>query len=229
MNTTAIILAAGKGKRMQSSINKQYLMINDKPILAYTIDKFEKAPSINNIILVVGKDEVEYVKKEIKEKYDFKKIKQIVSGGKERQDSVYEGIKKIDIETDIVLIHDGARPLVDIFCIEKLVKEVVKNKACILGVKIKDTIKVVDSNGNIQDTPNRDFLYAAQTPQGFYKEIIVNAYNKGIREKRIFTDDSMLVEEYENIQVKIVEGSYKNIKMTTKEDIELAKKYFEQS
>jgi 2-C-methyl-D-erythritol 4-phosphate cytidylyltransferase len=227
VNITVIILAAGKGKRMKSKTNKQYLMINNKPVLAHAIDKFEKAPSVTNIILVVGENEKEYVNKEIIDRYNYKKIEKVVKGGKERQDSVYNGINKISDKTDIVLIHDGARPLVDVNSIETLIKEVKVNGACILGVKIKDTIKVVDLNNNIQETPNREYLYAAQTPQGFHKDIIKNAYNKGMQHNKIFTDDSMIVEEYENIKVKIVEGNYKNIKITTQEDIELAEKYIE--
>lgn len=228
MKTTAIILAAGKGKRMNSNINKQYIEINNKPILAYTLEKFQESECIDEIVLVVGKEDIEYVEKEIKNKYCFKKINSVVEGGVERQDSVYEGIKKVSNDTDIILIHDGARPFVNITDIRKLVNEIATHKACILGVKVKDTIKIVDNHGYIVNTPDRKNLYAAQTPQGFLKNIIVKAYEKGINENKFFTDDSMLVEEYLNTKVKIVEGSYENIKITTKEDIDIAKRYIKE-
>lgn len=228
MKTTVIILAAGKGKRMNSNINKQYIEINNKPILVYTLEKFQESECIDEIVLVVGKEDIEYVEKEIKNKYCFEKINYVVEGGVERQDSVYEGIKKVSNDTDIILIHDGARPFVSISNIRKLVNEIPIHKACILGVKVKDTIKMVDNDGYIVNTPDRKNLYAAQTPQGFLKDIIEKAYEIGINENKFFTDDSMLVEEYLNTKVKVVEGSYENIKITTKEDIDIAKRYIEE-
>lgn len=218
LQCTVIIPAAGKGKRMGSSISKQYLMINNKPILVHTIEVFEKCKEITNIILVVGKGEITYCENLIKE-YGFNKIVDIIEGGKERQDSVYKGIKMLPDETDIVLIHDAARPLINVTDIKNTIMCAKESEACVLGVKVKDTIKVVDNDKNIIDTPNRIGLWSIQTPQVFKKELITLVHDLASKEKFIGTDDSMLVEKYADKKVKIVEGSYSNIKITTKEDI----------
>lgn len=225
---TVIIPAAGKGKRMKNDKSKQYIELDGKPILAYTIDVFEKCNEIQNIILVVGKDEVDYCRKEIVEKYNYQKIIGILEGGKERQDSVYEGIKKVPEDSDIVLIHDGARPFIGAEQIKQTIDDGIKYGACVLGVKVKDTIKVVDDDNNIVDTPNRNNLWAIQTPQTFKKELIALAYQKAQNDNYCATDDSMLVEKYLDIKIKIVEGLYSNIKITTIEDLIIAKNFIDQ-
>lgn len=225
---TVIIPAAGKGKRMKNDKSKQYIELDGKPILAYTIDVFEKCNEIQNIILVVGKDEVDYCRKEIVEKYNYQKIIAILEGGKERQDSVYEGIKKVPEDSDIVLIHDGARPFIGAEQIKQTIDDGIKYGACVLGVKVKDTIKVVDDDNNIVDTPNRNNLWAIQTPQTFKKELIALAYQKAQNDNYCATDDSMLVEKYLDIKIKIVEGLYSNIKITTIEDLIIAKNFIDQ-
>jgi 2-C-methyl-D-erythritol 4-phosphate cytidylyltransferase len=225
LRCTVIIPAAGQGKRMNSSISKQYIALNDKPILVHTLECFEKCPDISNIILVVGKGEIPHCQKEIIEKYSFKKIINIIEGGKERQNSVYEGIKIVPEETDIVLIHDAARPLVSTNDIKKTIICAIEYEACVLGVKVKDTIKVVDNNKNIIDTPNRIALWSIQTPQVFKKELISLVHHLAAKDKYIGTDDSMLVEKYSNKKVRIVEGSYSNIKITTREDLIFAKNF----
>lgn len=225
---TVIIPAAGKGKRMKNDKSKQYIELDGKPILAYTIDAFEKCNEIQNIILVVGKDEVDYCRKEIVEKYNYQKIIAILEGGKERQDSVYEGIKKVPEDSDIVLIHDGARPFIGAEQIKQTIDDGIKYGACVLGVKVKDTIKVVDDDNNIVDTPNRNNLWAIQTPQTFKKELIALAYQKAQNDNYCVTDDSMLVEKYLDIKIKIVEGLYSNIKITTIEDLIIAKNFIDQ-
>lgn len=227
IKSTVIIPAAGKGKRMNTKKSKQYIELLDKPILVYTIEAFEKCDQIDNIIIVVGEDEIEYVKKDIMEKYHLKKVISIVKGGKERQDSVYEGIKNVPQDTDIVLIHDGARPFIDKETIIRTIDTANECSACVVGVKVKDTIKTVNNNNIIIDTPNRNSLWAIQTPQAFKKELIIRAYNKAKVEGIKATDDSMLIEQCSNTQVKIVEGAYSNIKITTKEDLIFAKGYLE--
>ncbi|GKX30496.1 2-C-methyl-D-erythritol 4-phosphate cytidylyltransferase [Vallitalea longa] len=222
---TVIIPAAGKGKRMNTKKSKQYIELLDKPILAYTIDAFEKCDKIDNIILVVGKNEIEYVRKEIVEKYNFNKVIEIIEGGKERQDSVYEGIKSLSSNTDVVLIHDGARPFIETELIEKAIINAYEYGACVVGVRVKDTIKVSDGDNNIIDTPNRNTLWSIQTPQAFKKDLITMVYGRGINDKYNATDDSMLVEKYSDIKVKIVEGAYSNIKITTSEDLIIAKSF----
>ncbi|MCT4542529.1 MAG: 2-C-methyl-D-erythritol 4-phosphate cytidylyltransferase [Vallitalea sp.] len=221
---TAIIPAAGRGTRMNKKKLKQYIELNNKPILVYTLQAFEKCNNIDNIILVVGEKEVDYCIKEIVEKYKFRKIIYVIKGGNERQNSVYEGLRHVPDSTDIVLIHDGARPFIN----EKHIKETIgcayKNGACVLGVPVKDTIKVINDN-IIVDTPKRDSLWSIQTPQTFKRELIKSSYEKAIKDKYVATDDSMIVEKYSDINVKIVEGSYANMKITTNEDLIIAKSF----
>lgn len=225
INCTVIIPAAGKGKRMNNKTSKQYIELEHKPILAYTIDAFEKCDEIDNIILVVGKNEIGYVRKEIVEKYNFNKIIALIEGGKERQDSVYEGIKRLPSGTDVVLIHDGARPFIDNEVIKKAIINAYEYSACVVGVKVKDTIKVVDNDNYIVDTPNRNALWSIQTPQAFKKDLITLVYDEAKNNRYSATDDSMLVEKFSDIKVKIVEGSYSNIKITTREDLIIAKSF----
>lgn len=212
----AIILAGGKGKRMGANISKQFIEINEKPIIYYTIKCFEACKSIDEIILVLPKDEVNYFEKNIMERFDLK-ISKIVEGGKERQDSVYNALNSID-ECDIVLIHDGARPFVSQSIIEEGIEKAKEYGAAAPGVMPKDTIKVRDSSGFSIKTLRRDELVAIQTPQCFNFDIIKKCHQK-IKEKNIqVTDDTMVVEMFDN-KVYVYDGDYKNIKITTKEDL----------
>ncbi|PKM93386.1 MAG: 2-C-methyl-D-erythritol 4-phosphate cytidylyltransferase [Firmicutes bacterium HGW-Firmicutes-1] len=220
-----IIPAAGQGKRMKADTSKQYIEVEGKPILAYTIEKFQQSSLVDEIVIVVGQNEVEYVEKYIKNRYNFTKIKSIIKGGKERQDSVFEGLKVLSQDIDIVLIHDGVRPLIRIESIDFIIEETIKYKACILGVNVKDTIKVIDEYKNVVNTPDRNQLYAIQTPQAFQKELILLAYKESMKDGFRGTDDSTLVERYTDTKVKIVEGSYMNIKITTPEDFIFFKEY----
>ncbi len=216
-----IIVAAGMGKRMKSKINKQYLMLKEKPIVAHTIEVFENDKNIDEIIIVTREEEIEYCRKNVVDRYGFKKVKEIVSGGSERQDSVYNGLKVCNKDTSVVMIHDGVRPFIKSEEIEKIIIETLMSDACVIGVKVKDTIKVVDSEKNIIDTPNRENLWAVHTPQSFKYSLILKAHEKCKEEKWIVTDDSSLVEKLD-IKVKIIEGSYDNIKITTLEDLRIA-------
>ncbi len=220
MKNTAIILAAGKGKRMQSDVPKQYLLLEGHPILFYSIRAFEQS-FIDEIILVAGKEEVEYCRKEIVEKYGFQKVKKIVAGGRERYHSVYEGLKAID-STDYVYIHDGARPFVTSEILERVQKEVEQCKACVVGMPVKDTIKIVGIDHVVRDTPDRKVLWQIQTPQTFSYELVKAAYDKWMKkEDGIITDDAMVVEKMLQYPIKLVEGSYENIKITTPEDLKI--------
>lgn len=218
-----IIPAAGIGKRMKNEVSKQYIEIEGKPIVAYTINQFQISNNIDEIVLVVGEDEIGYAEKNIKSRYGFSKITHIIKGGKERQDSVFEGLKCLDDMTDIVLVHDAVRPLISLKAIDLIVESAKKFEACIFGVKVKDTIKVINENGYVAATPERNSLVIIQTPQAFKKSILINAYQKGIEEGFLATDDSMLVEEYTDVKVKVLEGSYDNIKITTPEDLQIIK------
>lgn len=212
-----VIVAAGTGSRMNMGINKQFIKLEEKEIIAYTIEKFYNNSNIEDIVVVVKEDESEFFKKEILDKYNFKNIK-IAYGGKERQDSVYNGLKSLDKKCDIVLIHDGARPFVSDKIIYNCIEEVKEHKAIVVGVPVKDTIKIIDNDKNIVDTPNRSVLWAVQTPQTFDYNILLDAYKDAFKSGFYGTDDAMLVERI-GYKVKMVEGSYNNIKITTKEDL----------
>lgn len=212
-----VIVAAGTGSRMNMGINKQFIKLEGKEIIAYTIEKFYNNSNIEDIVVVVKEDESEFFKKEILDKYNFKNIK-IAYGGKERQDSVYNGLKSLDKKCDVVLIHDGARPFVSDKIIDNCIEEVKEHKAIVVGVPVKDTIKIIDNDKNIVDTPNRSVLWAVQTPQTFDYNILIDAYKDAFKSGFYGTDDAMLVERI-GYKVKMVEGSYNNIKITTQEDL----------
>lgn len=220
--TTAIILAAGQGKRMKSKIAKQYLILQGHPILYYTIKAFENHESIDEIILVVGQDDLEYCKSEIIDLYNFKKVSKIVVGGSERYESVYEGLKVMN-DSHYVLIHDGARPFVNSKVLYDIINSVQLYKACIVGVPVKDTIKSVSLDGVVNSTPDRNTLWSVQTPQAFEYSLIKKAYDEVIKYPECsVTDDAMVVELMTNHKVKVVEGDYNNIKITTPEDLIVA-------
>ena len=212
-----VIVAAGTGSRMKMGINKQFIKLEGKEIIAYTIEKFYNNSNIEDIVVVVKEDESEFFKKEILDKYNFKNIK-IAYGGKERQDSVYNGLKLLDKKCDVVLIHDGARPFVSDKIIYNCIEEVKEHKAIVVGVPVKDTIKIIDNDKNIVDTPNRSVLWAVQTPQTFDYNILIDAYKDAYKSGFYGTDDAMLVERI-GYKVKMVEGSYNNIKITTQKDL----------
>lgn len=220
-HVAAIIVAGGSGSRMGSKIKKQYLKIQDKEILAHTVECFNAMPEIHQIIVVTAKEDIEYVDTLLKKTYHLNKVKDIVEGGKERQDSVYEGIKCISDEVKYVIVHDGARPLITKEVILKALNKAYEHKASIVAVPVKDTIKVVNSNKEVEDTPRRETLWSVQTPQIFEKELIIEAYTQAKMQGIAATDDSMLVEAL-GVSVYVVEGEYTNIKITTPEDLIMA-------
>ena len=226
----AICLAAGQGKRMGSKVQKQYLLIEDKPVLYYALKAFQDSP-VEDVILVVGAGEEEYCQKEIVEKYEFSKVKAIVEGGKERYHSVYHGLQAVK-DADYVLIHDGARPFVTKEIIERCIQGAMEYKACVAGMPVKDTIKLADHEQNIESTPQRSKVWMIQTPQAFDFTLIKEAYTtlleqeeKGITTTIPVTDDAMVVEYFMQQKVHLVYGSYENIKITTPEDLRIAKAF----
>jgi 2-C-methyl-D-erythritol 4-phosphate cytidylyltransferase len=219
----AIVLSAGKGTRMNMNISKQYIEVLGFPVLYYTLKAFEDA-DVDEIIITTGKDDVDYVKNDIVNKYNISKITHVVPGGKERYDSVMEGLNYVE-DDDYVLIHDGARPLIKKDTINNIIREVKEKSAVIAAVPVKDTIKIVE-NGVAISTPDRRKLYQIQTPQAFRGEIIKNAYKEMVKIKdTTITDDSMVVEKYSEYRVSVVESDYTNIKITTKEDIDIMKTF----
>lgn len=218
LKCAAIIVAAGKGKRMGSNVLKQYLSIDGIPILARTLLCFQNSKSIDNIVVVTGKNEIDFCKKEIIENFNITKASYVIEGGGKRQESVFKGLSVLDKNTDIVLIHDGVRPFIKEKYIDKIITDTSKFGSCVLGVQVKDTIKICDNENIVESTPKREYLWAAQTPQAFQYNLIMKAHKKALEDNFIGTDDSMLVERI-GYKVKITEGDYDNIKITTSEDL----------
>lgn len=222
--TSAVIVAAGKGTRMKykPNISKQHIDILGKSVVQRTIEKFLEAESIDEIVLVIIKEEEEYFKKNVLSAINSNKPIKMVYGGAERVFSCYNGIMATDSKTDVVLVHDGVRPFVKTSEIDEVVKKARETGAAVLAVKSKDTIKIAPAN-IIEHTPDRDNVYMIQTPQGFNKSTLVAAYEALIQSQGDFipTDDASVVENFGQ-KVHIVPGSYENIKITTLSDIVVA-------
>ena len=222
---SAIVLAAGKGSRMKSDTAKQFMEVDGKPLLYYSLKVFD-ASVVDEIILVTRGSDIDYVRTEIVERYGFQKVRRIVAGGKERFNSVSKGLKACDKRNKIIMIHDAARPFVTNRMILDSISGARRYKACTVAVPVKDTIKVVDADGFGVETPDGSTLYHIQTPQTFDRGVIEEAYERlRISGDTDITDDTMIVERYLDIQSKMIEGSYENIKVTTPEDIKLAESY----
>ena len=219
---TAIVLAAGQGKRMNSRVQKQFLELGGKPVLYYSLNCFQQSPLITDIILVTGAESVAFCKEEIVEKYGLTKVTKVIPGGKERYDSVYEGLLACR-DTEYVLIHDGARPFITQEILERGMNGARETGACVIGMPSKDTVKVADEKGFVQETPERNLVWSVQTPQIFEYSLIRNAHEK-IRCGNMegITDDAMVVERASGAKISLAEGSYKNLKITTPEDLDIA-------
>ena len=222
---TAIVLAAGQGKRMHSKIQKQFLEIGGKPVLYYSLHCFQESPLIQDIILVTGEEMISYCEQEIVKKYGFSKVRKVTAGGKERYDSVYAGLLCCQ-DTDYVYIHDGARPFITEEMVQRGYEAVKRTNACVMGMPSKDTVKLADSSGYIKETPDRKIVWNIQTPQIFSYDLIRGAY-ESIRKKDMtgVTDDAMVVEQETGTKILLVEGSYQNIKITTPEDLAIAEAF----
>ena len=221
MFVSAVIVSAGNSTRM-GGINKQFLELDGMPVIAQTIMAFQKSAIIDEIIIVTRECDIAEVAK-LSSKYEFTKVNNIVTGGETRQLSVYNGVVKTSNSADLVVIHDGARPLVSDRVITETVKSAAEFGAAATGVKVKDTVKIVDDNDNIIDTPDRAYMRFIQTPQVFDKKLYLDAVNS-VENSKDFTDDCKLLEAYGKT-VKFIDGDYENIKITTPEDIELAESY----
>jgi len=217
----SIIVAAGKSRRMNSAVSKQFLFIGGKPILAYTVDAFEKSSLIDQVILVINESDIKKCKKNIVNRYRYKKVREIIPGGEKRQDSVLNGLKALPSDTDLVAIHDGARFLVTPEIIDRAVKAAHNSNGVVVAIPVQDTIKESNSSKVISKTFNRDRLWAAQTPQVFPYSIIMEAHLKAKETGFIGTDDASLVENL-GYKVDLVKGSVENIKITTNFDLIIA-------
>lgn len=222
----ALIPAAGMGKRMGASVNKQYLLLNGLPIVARTISVFERSSLIDSIYLVIPAEEIPYCREHVVEACGFKKVVAIIPGGKERQNSVMNGLNAIREQADdndVVLIHDGVRPLVTEAVLSESIAVARISDGALVAVPAKDTIKVV-TDGIVVDTPLRDTLWQAQTPQSFRFGIIHAAHLAAEADGFTGTDDASLIERSGG-KISVVRGDYRNIKITTPEDLILAEAF----
>ncbi len=230
MKNVAVILAAGNGTRMSGDIKKQFLLLDDRPLLYYSLKAFENS-KVEEIIVVTGMQDIKYCKKEVIHKYGFKKVSKVVEGGAERYISAYNGLMSIE-DCKNVFIHDAARPMITPEIVNELIKCMEIHNALIVGVPVKDTIKFADKDGYVKDTPKRESLWQVQTPQVFDFNLIKRAYLY-IMENEIkeLTDDSKVIEIFSgnNEPVKIYEGYYENIKVTTPEDLIIAEALIKKS
>lgn len=231
---TAIVLAAGSGKRMGTKVHKQYLLIGGRPVLYYSLKAFQDSELIDEIILVTGSGEEEYCREHIVDKYGISKVSRIIPGGRERYHSVWNGLQMT--KEGYVYIHDGARPFVDEGMIRRAYECVEKERSCVAGMPSKDTVKIADENDFVAETPDRNRVWMIQTPQVFDVGLVKEAY-AGLMEQEEareglassgqeayvpVTDDAMVVEKMSGCPVKLFRGSYENIKITTPEDLDIA-------
>lgn len=218
---SAVILAGGRGSRMHSDTPKQYLMLAGRPLLYYSLKAFGESLA-DELIVVTGAGEEEYCLHEIVEKYGIRKPVQVTAGGRERYHSVYQGLLRAE-GADYVLIHDGARPFITTPMIDDMIRQTKEYGACVMGVPVKDTIKIVGEDHVVQDTPDRSRLWQVQTPQAFRYSLIRGAYDRlFLRENIAVTDDAMVLETMGKAPIHMVMGSYGNLKITTPEDLMIA-------
>ncbi len=217
MKVEVIVLAGGKGTRLHASVKKQYIKLMGQDILKYTLDKFSKYELVNNIIVVCPSEDIEYI-----QSYGCNGITKFASPGEERMFSVYNALKLVDNDTDVVIVHDGVRPFFSLEKVESLVKSAFLKGGSIYAVKSTDTIKKV-CDMEVVETVDRSNLYNVQTPQAFSRNLLLECYEKALGTNILCTDDSMVVEKFSNTKVQIIESDYENIKITTKIDLEIAK------
>jgi len=221
MNVRVLIPAAGAGRRMGGGINKQYLELAGQPILARTLEVFEQHPLIDSILIIVSPAEIAFCTEEIVVPGNYRKVAAVIAGGLERQDSVYCGLQACNADDeDLILIHDGARPLVSCEIIDRVIATAQQHGACLTAVPVKDTVKSVHK-GCVVDTLDRTTLWLAQTPQAFRYDLIRAAYDRAAALGLRGTDDAQLV-ELAGFTVRVVQGDYRNLKITTPEDLPVA-------
>lgn len=222
MRVTSIILAAGEGRRMGGEISKTYLPIAGRPLVLRTLDRMFSARTVDNVVLVIAAGELARCESMLRNDVELRGRPWILqSGGATRQQSAKRGLERVGADTDIVIIHDGARPFVSAALIDRCVKAAADKGAVVIGLPVRDTIKVVAPEGLIQSTPERGNLWEIQTPQVFRRELIVAAHERAEREGARVTDDAMVVERT-GAPVYVLEGERNNFKITLPEDIWLA-------
>jgi 2-C-methyl-D-erythritol 4-phosphate cytidylyltransferase len=218
MKCVALIPAAGQGKRMGAARSKPYLLLDGKPILSYTLRTLEECPLIDEIALIVERGEIEHAREAVVEAFRLNKVSTILAGGLQRQDSVWEGLKTVKDDCELVLVHDGVRPFISQEMLARSIHGAVDCGVSIVGVPAKDTVKLVSPHKEVLETPDRTGVVLVQTPQTFRRDILLKAYRQAMRDGFYATDDAALVERL-GLPVTVVEGSYENIKITTPEDL----------
>ena len=206
---------------MKEKLSKQYLLLDGIPILVHTLRIFQSSPAIDEIFLIVPENDIEFARGHIVEKYGISKVSRVLKGGKERQDSVRQGVNVLETNHDIVIIHDGVRPFITEEMLHVVFSEAAEGRAVTVGVPVKDTVKSSDGHGWVRETIDRDGLWLIQTPQAFTRDVIQKAYDNAYSVGYYGTDDASLVERI-GVPVKVIHGSYDNIKITTKDDIVMA-------
>ncbi|MCD6250468.1 MAG: 2-C-methyl-D-erythritol 4-phosphate cytidylyltransferase [candidate division Zixibacteria bacterium] len=224
MKTVAVIVAAGRSERFGGPVPKQFHEIAGRPVLAWTIQRFEAATSIDSILLVVGEDQLLYVGEKVIDPFGYTKVSKIVPGGASRQESVLKGLNRLPISTELVAIHDGARPLIDPADINAVVAIAEQDGAAMLATKMTDTVKRA-KDGYVLSTLDRNELFLAQTPQVFGYDLIIEAHKRAAKEGLEVTDDAALIEAA-GFKVRLVESQYPNQKVTTREDLMLVSTFF---
>ncbi len=218
---SVLIPAAGQGKRMESSVKKPYLMLDDKPILSHTIDCFEQNSVIDEIFVIVDQSDFMVCRENALAPFRYRKVCELVAGGETRQVSVFNGLRALSDDVDFVVVHDGVRPFINDKIIFECLEAAAEWGAAVSAVPVKETIKVANKELFVDHTPQRDRLWQVQTPQVFRKSLIVEAHKKAIHDRIDASDDAALVENLGS-SVKLVLGSYKNVKLTTPEDLRIA-------
>ncbi|MCI0495523.1 2-C-methyl-D-erythritol 4-phosphate cytidylyltransferase [candidate division KSB1 bacterium] len=226
MNVCAIIAAAGRGTRMNSPLNKQFLELGDKPIIAHTLEKFDHCPEIDCIDIIVPQEWLLYVAENIVDKFSISKVRKIVVGGATRQESVFAALKAIDENIRYVAIHDAVRPLLPPDLLLEVLHRGMETSAAILAVPVRDSLKKI-TNGKVEHTLDRSSIWQAQTPQVFERSLIVQAHEQAFRDQYFAADDSELVERLGH-PVYVVESNFMNFKITTPEDLRIAKYFIEE-
>jgi len=221
MTIAAIIVAAGKGLRMNKDVPKQYLALEGRPILGHTLLVFDTCNRIDEVFVVIPAEDFDFCRQNVITPLNLQKRIRLVSGGDRRQDSVYNGLKALDQKTDLVVIHDGVRPFVKSGELEACIDGAIQFGACILGIPASDTLKRVDGAGIIGETLARDNIWLVQTPQAFKYDLILKAHKAARRDGVSGTDDAFLAERL-GIEVRIITGNKDNIKITTREDLAVA-------
>lgn len=221
MKTVAIVPAAGSGSRMNREMAKQYLQLAGRPILVHTLQALESCPGVDGLFVVVPLQDTASVRSEVIDPWNLKKVASVIAGGRERQDSVRAGLDALGRDAEIVIVHDGVRPLISVETVERCIREAAECGAVTVGVPVKDTVKEVAPDGRILRTCDRSALWLTQTPQAFRRDILERAHREALRDGIRATDDTSLVERL-GIAVRMIPGDYRNIKITTPEDLVIA-------